>query len=66
MDVMGSTAPMSPCINVCSLDEQGLCRGCRRSLAEISGWIRMTAEQQWAVIRKTEERRLADQHARCA
>jgi predicted Fe-S protein YdhL (DUF1289 family) len=31
--------PASPCIQVCVLDPaSGLCRGCRRSLAEIASW----------------------------
>jgi predicted Fe-S protein YdhL (DUF1289 family) len=54
---MPSAAPNSPCINVCSLDEQGFCRGCARSRDEIAGWIRMSAEQQWSVVRAAEERR---------
>jgi predicted Fe-S protein YdhL (DUF1289 family) len=31
--------PASPCIQVCVLEPaSGLCRGCRRSLAEIASW----------------------------
>jgi uncharacterized protein len=56
---MGRPAPMSPCINVCSLDERGLCRGCLRSRDEIASWIRMSPQQQWDVIHATEERRRA-------
>jgi uncharacterized protein len=29
----------SPCIGVCELDAQGLCRGCFRTGAEIGGWL---------------------------
>ncbi|MCU0977414.1 MAG: DUF1289 domain-containing protein [Steroidobacteraceae bacterium] len=54
---MPSTAPNSPCINVCSLDERGYCRGCARSRDEIAGWIRMSPQQQWAVVHAAEERR---------
>jgi hypothetical protein len=54
---MSPAAPNSPCINVCSLDEQGFCRGCARSRDEIAGWIRMSAEQQWAVVHAAERRR---------
>lgn len=50
---------MSPCINVCSLDEQGLCRGCFRSRDEIARWVTMTPEEQWDVLRATESRRPA-------
>jgi predicted Fe-S protein YdhL (DUF1289 family) len=52
-------APHSPCINVCSLDERGWCRGCFRTRDEIAGWIRMSAEQQWSVVRACDDRRLA-------
>jgi predicted Fe-S protein YdhL (DUF1289 family) len=31
--------PASPCIKLCVIDPaSGLCRGCRRSLAEIASW----------------------------
>ena len=43
--------PDSPCVGVCTLDDDGLCLGCLRSEREIAGWTRMTAEQQWAVVR---------------
>lgn len=33
-----ATAPVSPCIGVCKMDASGLCRGCRRTLAEIARW----------------------------
>jgi len=42
--------PMSPCINICSLDEHGYCRGCYRTIEEIAAWSRLTAVQQWAVV----------------
>ena len=54
---MAATGPMSPCLNICSLDEGDYCRGCLRSRDEIAGWVRMTPDQQWRVIRATEERR---------
>lgn len=54
-----TAGPMSPCMNICSLDETGHCRGCMRTRDEIAGWIRMNAEQQWAVVRACDERRLA-------
>ncbi|HJU25786.1 MAG TPA: DUF1289 domain-containing protein [Rhodanobacteraceae bacterium] len=30
--------PLSPCIGVCRMDADGLCIGCRRTLAEIARW----------------------------
>lgn len=41
----------SPCILVCVVDgASGLCIGCRRTLAEIGRWSRMTAEERSAVM----------------
>jgi predicted Fe-S protein YdhL (DUF1289 family) len=48
------TAPASPCVNVCVLDESGTCVGCRRSLDEIARWGRMSAAEQWQVIARLE------------
>jgi predicted Fe-S protein YdhL (DUF1289 family) len=50
---------MSPCINICSLDEQGYCRGCYRSRDEIANWMSMTPAQQRAVLDATDQRRPA-------
>lgn len=58
---VSETGPMSPCISICTLDERGCCRGCFRSVEEISGWLRMSGEERWAVIRAAEARRLASQ-----
>jgi hypothetical protein len=58
MDELG---PSSPCLNICSLDEQGVCRGCFRTLAEIAEWTRMDAPARWATVARAEERRLADE-----
>ena len=54
---MTETGPMSPCINICSLDEGGYCRGCHRSRDEIARWISMTPAEQWDVLHATELRR---------
>jgi predicted Fe-S protein YdhL (DUF1289 family) len=45
-----SAAPVSPCINVCVLDERDVCQGCQRTIDEIAGWGRMSAAEQWAVM----------------
>lgn len=42
--------PLSPCIRVCTLDENDLCLGCYRTLAEIVAWSGMSAAEQRAVI----------------
>ncbi len=54
---MDERGPSSPCLNICSLDDAGVCRGCFRSLAEIAEWTRMSAGEQWAVVDRAEARR---------
>jgi hypothetical protein len=41
-------------MNVCVLDAQRCCTGCRRTLDEIARWGRMSAAEQWAVIARLE------------
>jgi len=41
-----SRTPVTPCIGVCRMDEQGLCVGCRRTLAEIARWGSMDDEER--------------------
>lgn len=31
-------AILTPCIGICSLDDQGLCEGCHRTTGEIAAW----------------------------
>ncbi|MGH8243150.1 MAG: DUF1289 domain-containing protein [Steroidobacteraceae bacterium] len=61
---MDERRPRSPCLNICSLDERGVCRGCFRSLAEIAEWTRMTAAEQWAAVDRAGARRIADEKER--
>ncbi|NBO74082.1 MAG: DUF1289 domain-containing protein [Gammaproteobacteria bacterium] len=49
--------PMSPCISVCALDHSGHCAGCLRTREEIASWIRLSADQQWDLLRTLERRR---------
>jgi predicted Fe-S protein YdhL (DUF1289 family) len=49
--------PPSPCINVCSLDAQGLCVGCLRSGEEIARWMSMSAAEQWRLLAVLAQRR---------
>ena len=49
--------PLSPCILICTLDEDKQCLGCARTLDEISNWALMTAEQQWQVVDALPQRR---------
>lgn len=45
------TAIESPCILVCSVDDQtGYCFGCGRTRAEIGLWLELTPESRRAVM----------------
>ncbi len=55
----------SPCVQVCEMDESlGLCRGCRRTLKEIAGWLEMTSKEQLATLHRVADRkRLLGDHS---
>jgi len=57
---MTRSAPASPCINVCVLDERNCCKGCRRTMSGIARWGRMSPVEQWAVIARIEQVRATD------
>jgi uncharacterized protein len=54
----------SPCIGVCDLDENGYCRGCRRTLDEVAGWISYTSVERDAIMAdlcfRTDQRRRSE------
>jgi len=58
---MVERGPSSPCLNICTLDERGVCRGCYRTLDEIAGWTRMAPADQWAAVARAEARRVASE-----
>ena len=39
-------AVLSPCIGICSLDDDGLCSGCHRTTAEIARWSQMNDDER--------------------
>ncbi len=53
---MSQARPPSPCVNICTLDEQQICLGCRRTLDEIVRWSGMSAEEQWRVVASLPQR----------
>ena len=55
--------PPSPCVSICTLDDDRVCLGCRRTLEEIRGWARLPAEEQWRIV-KDLQRRAAVETAR--
>lgn len=46
-------AVLSPCIGVCALDDDGLCRGCLRTTAEIARWSQMNDDERLRLMEKT-------------
>jgi predicted Fe-S protein YdhL (DUF1289 family) len=44
-------AAASPCINICQLDAQGLCIGCRRTLDEIAEWSSASEARRREILR---------------
>jgi len=61
---MAEPGPSSPCLNICSLDELGVCRGCFRTITEIASWTRMGPDEQWTAMKRAEQRRQAIQQQR--
>ncbi len=43
--------PASPCVKVCEVDRAaGMCRGCGRTLAEISAWFGASPAEKHAIL----------------
>lgn len=49
----------SPCVNICALDEQDICTGCQRTVAEITRWSRMDNTERRQVLGLCYQRALA-------
>jgi uncharacterized protein len=41
----------SPCNGICTLDAQDVCRGCKRTRAQISRWYVMSNDEKQDVIK---------------
>lgn len=46
----------SPCVNICALDDDDVCTGCQRTVAEITRWSRMTNVERRQVLVLCHER----------
>ncbi|WP_339487466.1 DUF1289 domain-containing protein [Pseudomonas sp. EL_65y_Pfl2_R95] len=46
----------SPCVHVCALDEEDICIGCQRNVAEITHWSRMDNQERRAVLVQCHQR----------
>ncbi len=59
---MIEAAVPSPCVDICRLDAQGLCVGCRRTMDEIIEWPRASEARRREILRELERRTLAASH----
>lgn len=48
--------PLTPCIGVCRLDDDGYCVGCHRSMAEIAAWSSMDDAGRQRVMQVLDDR----------
>lgn len=49
-------AKYSPCIKVCTHDDEGYCLGCGRTVEEVKGWRHLTEDEQLDGIEMLRER----------
>jgi predicted Fe-S protein YdhL (DUF1289 family) len=55
----------SPCIQVCQLDPQQVCRGCGRTLDEIAEWSLASAARKQQICNDARQRKTAmDDHGK--
>ena len=53
-----AAAVASPCVNICRLDPQGLCVGCRRTLGEIAEWSQASDARRLEILSALKTRTL--------
>ncbi|NQD94441.1 DUF1289 domain-containing protein [Pseudomonas sp. CrR25] len=41
---------VSPCVQICALDDEDICIGCQRNVAEITRWSRMDNAERRQVL----------------
>jgi predicted Fe-S protein YdhL (DUF1289 family) len=55
-EVAQPSGVVSPCVDICRLDAQGLCVGCRRTLGEIAEWSRASDARRLEILRALQTR----------
>ena len=50
----------SPCVSLCLLNDQDVCKGCFRTSDEIQNWVYFNDEQRQEIIENCSERANAD------
>jgi predicted Fe-S protein YdhL (DUF1289 family) len=57
VDAALSESPVpSPCIDICRLDDRGLCVGCRRTIDEIAEWSRASEARRRQILSELQHR----------
>ena len=57
---MSEASPVSPCVAVCVLDQaSGFCRGCYRTIAEISAWSSLGGDEKRRIVAELPARKAA-------
>ncbi|WPC04145.1 DUF1289 domain-containing protein [Pseudomonas sp. MBLB4123] len=46
----------SPCVSICALDDEDICIGCQRNVAEITRWSRMDDGERRQVLARCHAR----------
>jgi predicted Fe-S protein YdhL (DUF1289 family) len=54
--MMAPTTP-SPCVRLCTLDDNNVCLGCGRTLDDIKGWTKMSEPEKQACVARADQRR---------
>ena len=55
----GHPAVASPCVRMCTLDDDDVCVGCGRTLDDITGWTSMSDPDKAACVARARERLIA-------
>ena len=53
--------PLSPCVLICTLDDDQQCLGCGRTLAQISAWAMLSIAEQWQIVDELATRNCANE-----
>jgi len=48
----------SPCVSLCEVDGEGVCKGCCRTLDEIATWVSMSRAERLETIKAAQKRQL--------
>jgi uncharacterized protein len=51
-----ASSAASPCVRNCCLDDQDICLGCHRSIAEIVGWSAAGTQERMAILARCQLR----------